>query len=89
VVNVEDPCPSGRSELNRSDELPGDERSYKVVDLLPVSDPGERGVLPADEHAGVKHDARQETSLTFCETERQEKLNSLGCRLVRLQHIRG
>lgn len=87
-MNVEDLRPSGRSEFNRRHELPGDERSYKVVDLLPVCDPGERGVLPADEHAGVQHDARQEASLTFCETERQEELNWLGCRLVRLQHIR-
>ena len=88
VMNMEDPRPSGRSELNRSNELPGDKLLYEVVDLLPVGDPGERGVLPTDEHAGVQHDARQEASLTLCETERQEDLNALGCRLVRLQHIR-
>jgi hypothetical protein len=26
------------------------------VNLLPVRDAGERGVLPADEHTGVQHD---------------------------------
>ena len=55
VMNVEDSRPSGRSELDRSDELPGDELFYEVVDLLPVGDAGERRVLPADEHAGVQH----------------------------------
>jgi hypothetical protein len=88
VVHVEDPRPSGRPELDRSHEPPDYQHLQEVVDLLTVCDASERGVLPADEHAGVQHHSRQEASLTLCETERQEDLGALGCRLVRLQHVR-
>ena len=88
VVNVEDPRPSGRSELDRGHEPPDQQLLDEVVNLLPVCDAGERGVLPADEHAGVQHDGRQEASLTLCETERHEDPDALGCRLVRPRDIR-
>ena len=37
----------------------------EVVDLLPVGDPGERRVLPADEHAGVQHHGDEEARLAW------------------------
>jgi hypothetical protein len=58
------------------------------MNLLPGGDLGESGVLPADEHAGVQHDGREEASLTLCETERYETLNALRCLLVQPQHSR-
>ena len=78
VVNVEDPRPSGRSELDRSHEPPDEELLDEVVDLLPVRDAGERRVLSADEHAGVQHHGHQEASLTLCEAERPERSIVLG-----------
>jgi hypothetical protein len=86
-MDMEDARPSGRPERNRSNELASDHLLDEVVDLLTVRDASERGVLPADEHAGVQHDSRQEASLTLCETEWHENVNALGCRRVRLQHI--
>jgi hypothetical protein len=88
VVNVEDPRPSGRTELNRSNEPPDQQFHDEVVNLLPVRDVCERRVLPADKHSGVQHDSRQEASLTLCETKGDESLDALTCGLVRLQHVR-
>jgi hypothetical protein len=70
VMNVEDSRASGRSELNRCDELPGDEFFYELVDLLPVGDPGERRVLSADEHAGMQQHGYKKATLTIGEIER-------------------
>jgi hypothetical protein len=53
VVNVEDLCSSGRPELDWNHEPPDQELFDEVVNLLPVRDAGERGVLSADEHTGV------------------------------------
>jgi hypothetical protein len=87
VMNVEDPLPSGRSDLDRGHESPDLELLNEVVDLLTVRDASERGVLPSDEHAGVQHDGCQEASLTHCETERHQNLAALGCRLLCPQQI--
>jgi hypothetical protein len=68
-------CPSPTTgSLRRAREPPDQQFLYEVVNLLPVCDPGERRVLPADEDASVQHDGRQEASLTLCETEMAEKL---------------
>lgn len=48
VMNVEDPRPSGRSKLDRGREFPDQQLLDEVVNLLPVCDAGERGVLSAD-----------------------------------------
>ena len=69
VVNLEDLRPSGRSELDRSHESPDQKRLDEVMNFLAVRDPGERGVLPADEHAGMHHDVNEEATLTFCQTD--------------------
>lgn len=84
----EDARPSRRPELDGCYKSLRQEPLDEVVDFLPTSDPGERGLQPADEHAGVDHDSSQEASLTLCETERHEDLSALGCRPVRPQRIR-
>jgi len=85
-VNVKYPRPSGRSELDRSDELPGDEFFYEVVDFLPVGDPGERRVLPADEHAGVQHHGYKEATLTIGAPERRGGSSGLDRETVCIRH---
>jgi hypothetical protein len=69
MVNVEDSRPSGRSEPDGGHEPPDQELLDEVVDLLPMRDAGERGVLSADEHAGVQHDSNQEGSLAIRQIE--------------------
>ena len=86
VVNVEDACPSGRPELNCGDESPRQDPFDEVVDLLSVGDPGERRVLPADEHAGVQHDSNQEARLTIGETERCDGSSGLDRETVCIRH---
>lgn len=39
------------------------------MNFLPVGDPGERGVLPADEHGGAQHHHGKEASLPLRQTE--------------------
>lgn len=74
MVNVEDLRPSGRSELNRSQEPQDQELFDEVVNLLPVRYARERGVLSADEHAGVDHDSAQEMGLTLGQAEKEPRL---------------
>ena len=55
-----------------------DEPVDEVVRLLSVRDPGEATVLPLQEHAGVRHDGRQETGLALGEPEGLEADGALG-----------
>ena len=88
VVDVEDSRPSRRTQLESGDE-PWDQKLLdKVMDLLPVGDAGERGVLAPDEHPGVQHDGNQETRLTFSKTERFDGSSAFGREAVRLRRIR-
>jgi hypothetical protein len=77
-MHVKDLRPSGGAKLDRRDELPGNELFYEVVDFLAVGDPGERGVLPADEHARVQHDGNEETRLPLSKTERFDGSSAFG-----------
>jgi hypothetical protein len=86
VVNVEDACPSGRPELNCGDESPRQDPFDEVVELLPVGDPGERGVLSADEHAGVQHHGYKEATLTIGETERRGGSSGLDRETACIRH---
>ena len=54
VLNVEDPRPAGRSELNRSDEFWATSAPIKVVDLLPC-------VIPANAAYCRRTNTRSET----------------------------
>jgi hypothetical protein len=54
------------------------EPADEVVRLLPVCDGGEATVLPLEEHAGVRHDGRQETGLALSEPEGLEADGALG-----------
>jgi hypothetical protein len=56
------------------------------VDLLPVGDPGERRVLPADEQAGVQHHGYKEATLTIGETERRGGPSGLNRDTVCIRH---
>jgi hypothetical protein len=51
-----------------ADESPLDESVNEVVRLLSVRDAGEAAVLPLEEHAGVRHDGRQESVLALGES---------------------
>jgi len=73
IVHMDDPRSSGCAEFDRGREPPDEERPDEVMDLLSVRDAGERGVLPADEDAGVPHHGDQETRLTVREAERRER----------------
>jgi len=67
VVNVEDPRPSGRPKRDRSHKPADYQLLDEVVDFLTVRDASEHSVLPAEEHAGVKHYRDQESRLAFGE----------------------
>jgi hypothetical protein len=54
------------------------EPADEVVRLLSVCDAGEAAVLPLEEHAGVRHDGRQETGLALREPEGLEADGALG-----------
>jgi hypothetical protein len=54
------------------------EPADEVVRLLSVCDAGEAAVLPLEEHAGVRHDGRQETGLALGEPEGLEANRAVG-----------
>ena len=70
---MEDPCSSGRAELDRPREAPDEPHLNEVVNLLPVRNAGKRRVLPADEDPGVPHHGHQEARLALRETERGKR----------------
>jgi hypothetical protein len=73
MVEVEDLLSSGRPEPDRGDEPPGQEFLDEVVDLLSVSDARERGVLPADEHAGMQRDGCEKARLASGESAARDR----------------